>query len=395
MIISLIETLLYMLFFDLKGGYFYIGQMDVDPGGDFYLSLLYSRSLNPYSYHPFPYPPLLVLFCNFLGLFDRTETVLNADLSSFKETFELIFSKSFVFRNMFFLFSNFLLILLFYFIYRCLTKSKDNIKRPLLTSILLLCNSGLFCALVRGNLLLLCLLFLLMYLYFYNSSNEAYKNFSLICLALAFNVKPYAAVFGILLLYDKRYKDCLITVILSFLLFIIPFFFLQGGFIYSVKGFIKELLAFGGVNYTMVSGRALPIIFFKILNKIFHFNFQGKTISVLFSLALAFSLLIKGFYIKEHWKKVLIATLIMLIVPVNFGYIWSFMMLPILYFLIEEKRISCINILYLGSFLFLTAPFVGAFKYFSTLRLILCNCTLILLSLLIILDGFKLCKKAK
>ena len=45
----LLESIIYTFLFN-DYSYFSIGQINPDPGGDFYLFLLFSRSLNPYKY---------------------------------------------------------------------------------------------------------------------------------------------------------------------------------------------------------------------------------------------------------------------------------------------------------------------------------------------------------
>ncbi len=111
-----------------------------------------------------------------------------------------------------------------------------------------------------------------------------------------------------------------------------------------------------------------------------------KIIPQVFALTVSIALFVKGFTLKQNWKRILAVTLIMILLPVNFGYIFSFMLLPILFFLIEEESLTLSNVLYLMAFLFLTAPFVFTKMNFTSTRLILCNVMLLLLSGMLIFE---------
>ena len=382
----MVEAIVYSFFINGNGNYFYIGTMNSDPGGDFYLSLLFSSKLKPYD-NIFPYPPLTVLFCYLLRFITHDERTLNANVVDFDNTFYNIYANNFDYKNMFFILSIITFIIMFYLIYINLRKKEKNEIMLFLISILLLCNSGLLCALVRGNLLLQCLLFLLIFSVTYYRNEKKYIYISILSLVLAFNIKPYAAVFGVLYLYNKRYKEAIISSILAIISFAIPFCFLNGGFEYNFIAFFKNLKNFGNSSYMF----GISSFICTITNRFPIFSDYEQPIKIitqLFSIFFCVILFLSGFMQNTKWKKILIVTLILILLPSNFGYILSFMMIPTMFFIRDEYVLKKNNIFILFSFLFLTAPFVITRYHLPTVRYIICNLLLVVLSLWLIYDGF-------
>ncbi len=80
----------------------------------------------------------------------------------------------------------------------------------------------------RGNILIVCLIALMIYAITYNSPSKLYREIGLICLAFAFSLKLYPAVFGWFLIADKRKKEALRCVAYGVAMLIIPSFFFGG-----------------------------------------------------------------------------------------------------------------------------------------------------------------------
>lgn len=76
----------------------------------------------------------------------------------------------------------------------------------------------------RGNLLVLCLFGLLVYMRTYHSEKAAARELGLICLSFSVSLKLYPALFAWLLIGDRRWKDFIRVVIYSILLLILPTF---------------------------------------------------------------------------------------------------------------------------------------------------------------------------
>ncbi|MCQ2533086.1 MAG: DUF2029 domain-containing protein [Clostridia bacterium] len=101
----------------------------------------------------------------------------------------------------------------------------------------------------RGNILSIAFLFLLLYVFYYDSENKVVSELACICLAVSAGIKLYPAVFGILLILDKRYKQAIRTVIYGILSVVLPMFAFYSGF-EGIRLWLENIRRFTG----MVSG---------------------------------------------------------------------------------------------------------------------------------------------
>lgn len=93
----------------------------------------------------------------------------------------------------------------------------------------------------RGNNTLFASIFTMIYLFEYDSCSKCRREIALISLAVAAATKLFPAIFGILLLYQKRWKDALRTVLYGAALSVLPFFFFGGGFQYNYTLWIRNI----------------------------------------------------------------------------------------------------------------------------------------------------------
>ena len=75
----------------------------------------------------------------------------------------------------------------------------------------------------RGNIVILSLLFLMFFVFNYNSENMVIRNLALLSLAIATGLKLYPVFFGLLLLNKKHKKDAVKSIVYGVALFILPF----------------------------------------------------------------------------------------------------------------------------------------------------------------------------
>ena len=76
-------------------------------------------------------------------------------------------------------------------------------------AVLLLCSYPFWLAIERGNMSLLVLLLLMYAMSLRDSERAAEREFALILIAVAAALKLYPAIFGVLYLAQKRYKEAL------------------------------------------------------------------------------------------------------------------------------------------------------------------------------------------
>lgn len=176
----------------------------------------------------------------------------------------------------------------------------------------------------RGNIVILAALATAFFLFNYQSENKIKKIFSLITLSFAMALKPLPIIFLLLLLFEKRYKDILITSGVAILISLICF------------------LCLGGLNN-------IPLYF---RNIIIHQAIYGY-VSYPFTNLIAFLTLFM-FFFKEHWKKCFaVVLLILTCVPRGYNFLFLF---PVIIMFLNKEKFSKIDILFGIIFIFLITP---------------------------------------
>ena len=75
----------------------------------------------------------------------------------------------------------------------------------------------------RGNIVWFCMAFLMVYIFTYDNKNKILREIGLISLAIATSIKIYPVVFGLMLLFDKRWAEAKRCIIYGVLIFFVPF----------------------------------------------------------------------------------------------------------------------------------------------------------------------------
>lgn len=104
-----------------------------------------------------------------------------------------------------------------------------NGVKSCLFALSILFSGPILFAIERGNIILLALLFLMVFALLYNSESKYFRYISYIALALSASIKIYPALFGVLIISHKRWKEAFGAVVIGALIFIIPFLYLCGG----------------------------------------------------------------------------------------------------------------------------------------------------------------------
>lgn len=210
----------------------------------------------------------------------------------------------------------------------------NSVNKKLLSMGLLLCGPMLF-TYERGNIILQAFLFLLLFTRFYDSNNRILRLIAYISLAISASLKIYPALFGILLLSKKRYKEAVILVILGILFFLLPFFAFNG--LQSLSDMLNGMLfasssAAGwgqGINFSFNN-------LIKIFEKLINLDMQ-KILPFLRILPIAY-LVLTYLITEKHWQKIYILTLACIWIP-NFSFTYTLILfiIPLLFYLKEEK----------------------------------------------------------
>lgn len=193
----------------------------------------------------------------------------------------------------------------------------------------------------RGNILLITLVLVCIFMTGQQSKNRFLREVSLISLALAASIKIYPAILGLILLFDKRYKEAVRCVIYGMLFFFVPFLFFGG--LSSAKLMLDNLTAYSQGDFMKSTGIGFRVDYSALLALLTLFT-HGSTelgLSIAASTLIPMAILLLGssFFVEPRWKKVLCLTTLMVAVP-GFSYTYTlvFFALPVLLYLQEPSR---------------------------------------------------------
>lgn len=310
-----------------------------------FFNVLHSLLYGPYTYG-FIYPPLPLMMYRVLlrlipyDLVERGSYTLRAVQAG-----EIVF--------MFYM----LLTLLVFIALIMEFKKGLKIEKYIFTFVMLFSAPFLF-QFERANIIFVALLFLMFFVFYKDSKNPFIRELSLIFLAISAGIKLYPAVFGLMLLKEKRFNEFFRLVAYCLILFIVPFFFVGG--INQLPVFLHNILYTSDYATNWGLGFSVNIQNIVRIISAFFGNFSegpiflGKIMSIIL---LAIGLL-TAFISRSKWKTVCTLTLLMILVPIiSFEYVLIFMVIPLILFLDEKRKKEKISdYIYLACFLLILIP---------------------------------------
>lgn len=339
-----------VLFYDTKDSFM-----------DIYHPIRFAEAQDPYQFGETGaiYPPICYLIFRFYG------ALLGAD-RFVPDAFAIRDLQSGRFLLILFLLSNILPFC--YIIYR---KYKGSELTRVLLLIFAVASGPYLFLLERANILLLSFWLTFLFVMYYQSSTKWVRESALIALALASAIKIYPAIFGLLLIMDKKYKEAIRCAIYGFILFFVPFFCFNG--ITSLVQFFHNLSQ--GISDTSIG--PFRVDWTAIVASVFGWvglpakigAWGAKKILIPAMLLL----LASGFLQKPYWKKCLVITMVSVMLPsFSFYYAMVFYLIP-LFLLLQEREHSLIDVVYgvllaFSCVLFMTGK--GQHTQFIGLRLI-------------------------
>lgn len=258
----------------------------------------------------------------------------------------------------------------------------------------------------RGNILSFTLVFLLLFFLYKDNENRKLQVFSYFCLAVAANLKYYPAIFGLLLIKEKKYKDALLCAFFgafifgfSLVMFIITtrIHFHESIFriniIKEVYYCVKNALSmsssqagniFAGSSYTSIQNVGNGIVKF-----IDHFINKEKSLRLWYVIpsflgtSFFISLLFSLFLVKEKWISALTISLVCCLCFNSASGFYSlvYLIVPLLCYLIHSDDIKSVSLLFGIALSFVAIPIckdVGN-RYYLTFGYIIPEICLILL----------------
>lgn len=203
-------------------------------------------------------------------------------------------------------------------------------RMSLLTVLLIMASSVFVTVTERGNSVLIVLLLLLAALHLRNSEKAWKRELALICIAMAAGIKIYPAVFGLLYIAEKRWREAIRLVIWGLVFFFVPFVFF-GGF-EGLKLFVANQMAIHDdayMSFTSISSSVRHLAM-KLRNDPFAWEGAASYLPWVFTVL---ALIAFFFGRLKFWEKVMMLVCVIAFVPAWSGsYTAVFFAIPMLLF---------------------------------------------------------------
>lgn len=231
---------------------------------------------------------------------------------------------------------------------------KGTYFQKLLFGAALLFSGPMVFALERGNILLLTLAFLMVFLLCYDSEKMPYRIIAYLALSIAAGLKIYPAVFGLLVVWKKRYKESVLLVVMGIIVFILPFFCFNG--LESLRLMLEGI----SISSTNMTGLGLGLNYsFPNLFLLVSVTLGGNATTIPAWVNLVPILLCAFFFFisDSEWKKLYVLALFCIWLPrFAYTYVLLLMFLPILSFYFKNREDSKFDFLYSFSFWIMMIP---------------------------------------
>ena len=225
----------------------------------------------------------------------------------------------------------------------------------------------------RGNLIYFTVVLIAFFLLFYRSENWFLKECAFLSLAIAAAWKVFPALFGVLLLSERKWKEAARLVAYGILFTFLPFLFIQGGF-RNIPLLLENVQA----HTAFYSRLIYPRFGFRLFSSLFynlHWNQPflehnlwkvAEKMEAVFphiDLVLSLGCLSCLFADLPDWKKTVAIATVLVNYPVNSGLYTALYYLPCLMLFLKEASESKYNLFLVILFLLILSPLQIAFPY--------------------------------
>lgn len=216
--------------------------------------------------------------------------------------------------------------------------SKMKLRNHWLIYFAIVFSAPMLYAIERGNIILFSIVLTLLFVVNIEDETKEKRDASYLALALSASIKIYPAIYGLLLITKRKWKETVNLVCWGISVFLLPFLF-TGGFQSFLK-FAQSLGSFVSINKT--GGRYWLINYGNVLSEISE-NFGISALPpqvVSSSLLVLVGLLIASVFVqKNYWKQSLALTLVLVLLPgANAYYSAAFYSIPLLLAFRDENE---------------------------------------------------------
>ena len=232
---------------------------------------------------------------------------------------------------------------------------KDGQKYKFLIAGCFFMTGPLLFAYQRMNLMHLALIFTMIFVLWNDSPNKWKKGIALVSLAVAAGIKYFPAIFGLMLIKQKRWRDTAVCLSVGVCM-LLPFLLMTEGGIASLKQLLENLYSFAINPHTLTSVSTEAIAYRTAVR-------MGVSSPETIKFIMRFSLIIflavsvvSFFFAKDRHSELLVLSMIAILTPISSAwYGLIFLFIPFLE-LVKKESFTLLNhiefILYNLTFIF-------------------------------------------
>ena len=202
------------------------------------------------------------------------------------------------------------------------------------TTAALLCSGIMLFSLERANIIFIAVVCVAFFLLYKDSENRTLRELALVALAVAAGIKVYPAIFGLLLLYEQRYRETCRLILYGMAAFLLPFLFFTGG-----VGNIPQLISNMGKNTETYLMRDVYYRFgpepLCLLLKMGRPSVQLVSWLAYIPAALA---ALTAFRLDRSWKTILLLTCALVATPANSAYYCGLYLFPAVVLFLNDRK---------------------------------------------------------
>lgn len=215
-------------------------------------------------------------------------------------------------------------------------------------------SGPLLFTLERGNLIIISFIGLLFFINLYDSEEKRKRWCAYLALSFSAAIKIYPALFGLLILYKKRYKEAIQTIIVGLVIFVAPCMIFGGLEVF--QGMFLGMAA--AADLQQIYGMGCNFSFSNIVNivgAIGRYTIeQGYVLKFLVPFAMCSAVFICS---KEEWQKIFAIALMCIWLPdFSYTYTLTLFILPFICFLRADKRPDVFRFVYGVLFIIILIP---------------------------------------
>ncbi len=252
----------------------------------------------------------------------------------------------------------------------CLSKIIQEMRSEdrIVSTIVIMLSAPFIFAFERGNSILFTVLCLFLFVRYYQSNNNKEKYFAFVSLGCAAGIKISPALFGLLLIRERRYKDVVVALCIGAVVFFVPFVFTDGNIIillqnikYTTSVFQGAVVDGGGSLRLIGTGYYINCLSMSLsLGRLLNVNLNNAAIffnSIIFVIGICLTVYGKSI---DEWKIVTLLGGIIAFCP-GFSGVYNLLFLfpGILLFLNSDIKRTGKSMLYAFLFSLILIPIIN------------------------------------